>query len=56
MIQGAVRRAQAGYSRNSRALHRKHGDKSDVWCFLQIVKTDKPQGRSAETIRKRMKK
>lgn len=39
-----------------RALHRKHGDKSDVWCSLQIAKTDNPQGRSAETIRKHMKK
>ena len=39
-----------------RALHRKHGDKSDVWCLLQITKTDKPQGRSAETICKHMKK
>lgn len=39
-----------------RVLKRKHRDKSDVWCSLQIAKTDNPQGRSAETIRKHMKK
>lgn len=39
-----------------RDLKRKHRDKSDVWCSLQIAKTDNPQGRSAETIRKHMKK
>ncbi len=39
-----------------RALHRKHRDKSDVWCSLQIAKTDNPDGRSAETIRKHMKR
>ena len=38
------------------ALLRKNRDKSDVWCSLQIAKTDNPQGRSAETIRKHMKK
>jgi hypothetical protein len=37
-------------------LKRKYRDKSDVWCSLQIAKTDNPQGRSAETIRKHMKK
>lgn len=39
-----------------RALKRKHRDKSDVWCSLQIAKTDNPEGRSAETIRKHMKR
>jgi hypothetical protein len=39
-----------------RALHRNHRDKSDVWCSLQIAKSDNPEGRSAETIRKHMKK
>jgi len=38
------------------ALKRKNRDKSDVWCSLQIAKTVNPQGRSAETIRKHMKK
>lgn len=39
-----------------RILTRKHRDKSDVWCSLQIAKTENPLGRSAETIRKHMKK
>lgn len=39
-----------------RALKQKNRDKSDVWCSLQIAKTDNSQGRSAETIRKHMKK
>lgn len=39
-----------------RGLKKKHRDKSDVWRSLQIAKTDNPQGRSAETIRKHMKK
>jgi hypothetical protein len=38
------------------ALKRKDREKSDVWCSLQIAKTDNPQSRSAETIRKHMKK
>lgn len=38
-----------------RALKRKHRDKSDVWCSLQIAKTENPEGRSADTIRKNMK-
>jgi len=38
------------------ALKQKNRDKSDMWCSLQIAKTDNPQGRSAETIRKHMKK
>ena len=39
-----------------RVLKRKHRDKSDVWCSLQIAKTENPLGRGAETIRKHMKK
>ena len=39
-----------------RILARKHRDKSDVWCSLQIAKNENPLGRSAETIRKHMKK
>jgi hypothetical protein len=39
-----------------RALKRKHRDKSKVWCSQQIAKTDNPQGRNAETIRKHLKK
>ena len=39
-----------------RVLKHKHRDKSDVWCSLQIAKTENPLGRSAETIRKHMKK
>ena len=36
-------------------LKRKNRDKSDVWCSLQIAKTNNLEGRSAETIRKHMK-
>jgi len=45
------RRWQKAYQ----ALKRNNRNKSDVWCSLQIAKTDNPQGRSAETIRKHMK-
>jgi hypothetical protein len=38
------------------ALKRKHRVKSDTWCAQQIAKTDNPDGRSVDTIRKRMKK
>jgi hypothetical protein len=44
------------WQKTYRALKRKNREKSDVWCSLQIAKTDNPQGRSAETIRKHMKK
>jgi hypothetical protein len=44
------------WQRAYKALRRNNRDKSDVWCSLQIAKTDNPQGRSAETIRKHMKK
>lgn len=50
--QAMHRRWQKAYQ----ALKRMNRDKSDVWCSLQIAKTDNPQGRSAETIRKHMKK
>lgn len=39
-----------------RDLKRKHPDKSDVWYSLQIAKTEGARRRSAETIRKQMKK
>ena len=39
-----------------RILKKQHRGKSDVWCSLQIAKTENPLGRSAETIRKHMKK
>jgi hypothetical protein len=39
-----------------RTLKRKHRNKSDVWCSQQIAKQDIAASRSAETIRKRMKK
>ena len=39
-----------------RILTKQHRGKSDVWCSLQIAKTENPLGRSAETIRKHMKK
>jgi hypothetical protein len=44
------------WQKTYQALKRKNREKSDVWCSLQIAKTDNPQGRSAETIRKHMKK
>jgi len=39
-----------------RALKRKRPGMSDVWYSLQIAKTDNPNNRDAETIRKHMKK
>lgn len=39
-----------------RSLKRKHQGKSDVWCSLQIAKTYTAEGRTAETIRRYMKK
>jgi hypothetical protein len=39
-----------------RALKRKRPGKSDVWYSLRIAKTDNPNNRDAETIRKHMKK
>ena len=39
-----------------RHLKKTRGNMSDVWCSQQIAKMDIGQGRSAETIRKNMKK
>lgn len=37
-------------------LKKKHPDKKDTWCSMKISKLPIGQGRSSETIRKRMKK
>ena len=44
------------WQKEYRKLRKKHPEKSDVWISTKMSKSDIAQGRSAETIRKNMKK